>query len=363
MFMASSRMEALRFVAYTAWTLVVGATVTVQMCCSVHLNSRAEKALQPYNAFYIMNISVALGGLGLVPQSVCSREPVKKPARWWSMLGGLCSLPAFVSTPAGQLCGIQRVLLAQLLGMLSAALVFDLRRGSLKLKEIWRFGGFGLVALGVTIENLGSSSSSTEGNPALAMVLLAGVFVTGGGYALQAKCTSRLARDVGTTFRATAINALVNTLASLPIDAVICWALGKPPALSLEDWPFWLFVGFQSAFYTGSLAALPSVLGYTAAFLILLVGKLASSTLTDALGVTGTKVPLDWLRCLCLVLVLAGTTLFSWSGPAQAPAEALSGHSISSSLVSFHPSFVATEPDNECEGQRSSLRVTGVGQS
>jgi uncharacterized membrane protein YdcZ (DUF606 family) len=217
--------------------------------------------------------------------------------------------------------------------MLSVALVFDLHHGSLKLHEVWRLGGFGLVALGVTLETLGRSDSSGVGNPVLTMVLLAGVFMTGGGYALQAKCTSRLARDVGTTFRATAINALVNTLASLPLDAVICWGLGKPAVLSWLDWPFWLFVGFQSAFYIGSLAALPSVLGYTASFLILNVGKLASSTVIDALGVTGTVVPVDWLRCLCLVFSLAGTALFSWSGPAQPRIQAKTRFATRSSPV------------------------------
>jgi len=360
MVMASSRVGALRYVACLSWALVVGMSVTVQMCCTVALNGKAPKGSQPYNAFYISNISVVLGGLMLVPQSVCcSKEPCKKPAKWWSVFGGLCSLPAFASIPAGQLCGIQRVLLAQLLGMLSTAFVFDLRRGSLKLKEIWRLGGFGLVALGVTIENLSSSSSPGERNPVLATVLLAVVFLSGCGFALQAKCTSRLARDVGTTFRATAFNALVNCLASLPIDAVICWGLGKPAVLSWVDWPLWLFVGFQSAFYTGSLAQLPQLLGYTASYLILLVGKLASSTATDAYGVTGLTVPLDWLRCLCLALVLAGTALFSWSGKSQRPGEA----AREDSCCSLHPSFAAPEPINECDGQRSALRVEGAGQS
>merc|ERR1712129_553328 len=212
--------------------------------------------------------------------------------------------------------------------------------------------------------NLGRSSSSGDGNPVLAMVLLAGVFVTGGGYALQAKFTSRLARDFGTTGRATAFNALVNTLASLPIDAVICWGLGEPPVLSLLDWPLWLFVGFQSAFYIGSLAALPSVLGYTASFLILLIGKLTSSTVTDALGVTGKVVPFGWIRGVCSVLVIAGTILFSLEcGPAQAPAENSSEIPVCSSLISCHPSFVAPEPDKECGGQRAALRVNGAGQS
>lgn len=357
--MANSRKDALRFAAYTVWTLAVGATVTVQMCCSVAINSRASEELRQYNAFYIATIQVVLGGLYLVPPSVISKQPIKKPTRWWSTLGGLCSLPSFVTTPAGQLCGVQQVLLAQLLGMLSAALVFDLRRGSLKLKEVWRLGGFGLVTLAVTIENLGSSSSSGEGNTVLAMVLLGGTFVTGAGYALQAKFACRLSRDLGNTFRATAFNALVSTLANLPISAVICWGLGKPPVLSWADWPYWLFVGFQSAFYIGSLATLPSVLGYTASFLILLVGKLASSTLTDAYGVTGTVVPLDWLRGICLVMVLAGTTLFSWSGPAQAAAE----NSDENSICSFHPSFVAPEPGIECGEQRASLQANGARQS
>merc|ERR1712187_296060 len=80
---------------------------------------------------------------------------------------------------------------------------------------------------------------------------------------------------------------------------------------SANDWPMWLVVGAQSAFYIGSLANLPGILGFTITYLLALLGKLASSSVVDAYGWSGRLVQFGWFRGLAFACVLVGSALFS----------------------------------------------------
>jgi len=337
-----------KFVACVLWAVAVGASVTAQMCVNVKLNGHSSSPT--YHAFYVSNLGILLGGLMLVPRSVFAPKPWHRPVHCWSLLGGICTLPAFASVPAGMMLGVQIVLLVQLLAMLSTALVFDVRAGRIRLSDIRRLGGFGVVVLGVAVENFFSGGSGGKGMSVTAALLLLTVFVSGVGFAVQAKCNARLARDVGSTARSTAISAVVAVTAGLPVDATLAWGVGVAPRFSLQDWPLWLFVGLQSAFYIGSLSRLPAHLGYTTSYLALLLGKLSSSSVTDALGVTGTRVPFDWPRGFALGLVFAGTWLFASSAGHAAQHAPQPGCTLSS----FHPSFV--DPEAEELGNHGSVR-------
>lgn len=292
------------------WAVAVGASVTVQLCCSVLINRRSAEP--GYHAFYVANLSVLLGGVALVPHAAVSSETFRGPKRWWSVLGGLWTLPSFVGIPAGALLGIQLVLLSQLLAMLGTALLFDLRRGRVHWTDATRMSGFLVVLGGVATDNFAFSSTGSSLTP-LAALLLCGSFASGVGYAVQAKCNARLARDVGNTPRAVVISALVNIVAGLPLDLFLLFGKGVRPVADWRDWPLWVFAGAQSAFYIGSLAQLPRELGYTTSYLTLLLGKLISSSFVDALGLAGKVVPFEWKRGLAIALVLVGTALFSGS--------------------------------------------------
>jgi len=297
-------------VLYSAWAAAVGVSITAQLCVTVILNSRSPS--QEYHAFYVSAICTMIGGVMLLPRSIQAPGTVTRPKHWWSTLGGMYTVTSFFSIPATLAMGAQLVLLVMLLATLSTALVFDIRRGRVSLSDWWQLAGLGLVLLGLLLDGLPSwASGSSAGAGAAVPLLLLAVFATGVGYGLQAKCNARLARDLGSTSRATAFSAAVSTLCSLPFAALVCFGFGVAPVLRGADWPLWAFAGLQSAFYVGSLAQLPKVLGYTAAYVVLLAGKLVSSSVADAAGLAGQRVPFSTLRGVSLVLALAGAVLFS----------------------------------------------------
>lgn len=297
-------------VLYSAWAAAVGVSITAQLCVTVILNERSPS--QKYHAFYVSVISILLGGLMLVPRCIQSPEAVKRPKYWWSMLGGMFTVTSFFSIPATMLMGVQLVLLVMLLATLSTALVFDVRRGRVSLSDPRRLAGLGLVLVGLLLDALPAwAAGSSTGTTTAVLLLLLAVFATGIGYGLQAKCNARLSRDLGSVSRATAFSAAVNTFCCLPFAAIIYFGLGVAPTLHTADWPLWMFAGLQSAFYVGSLAQLPKVLGYTAAYVVLLAGKLVSSSVADAMGLAGQRVPFSILRGVSLLLALAGAILFS----------------------------------------------------
>eukprot|EP00401_Gymnodinium_catenatum_P079867 CAMPEP_0117501538 /NCGR_PEP_ID=MMETSP0784-20121206/23350_1 /TAXON_ID=39447 /ORGANISM="" /LENGTH=329 /DNA_ID=CAMNT_0005296795 /DNA_START=61 /DNA_END=1050 /DNA_ORIENTATION=+ len=325
----------------------------MNLVVSVILNSRSDDATP--HAIYVNNFSVFLGGVMLVPRAVFSPAPCRKPTYWWSLLGGIYSIPGFVGIPAGNMMGVQVVLLVQLFAMLSTALAFDFRRGHVQLTDMKQLGGFCVVIAGVVVDNASSMSFSGP-NVLVSLILLLLVFSSGVGYGLQAKCNGRLARDVGSSSRATIISAIVCLVATAPVNAYLCWGDGVQPRFRWNDWYFWAFAGFQSAFYIGSLAKLPQYLGYTTSYLVLLVGKLGSSTVVDAMGVTGKTVPFGALRAMSLVLVFIGTALFS--GKAQpGPQPDVDGVPVDLSFTAGPDGAETEQTKRRADGEALALEV------
>lgn len=292
-----------------AWAVLVGTSVSVQMVVSQRLNRHSDEPR--FHALYVTTLSTLLGGIALLP--VAARKPATA-ARWpsqkWLMLGGLCTLPAFVCIPAGKILGVQLVLLLQLMGMLSTALALDVRSDRLKLADKARLLGFGLVLSGVSFEGLqGASGGAFSGLSS--QVMISAVFFTGVGFATQANCNGRLAQDVGGAVRATVISACVTVLGSIPIQIFLIFGAEVNPHLSLADWPLWIYAALQSVCYVGSLAVLPRSLGFTTTYLTLLMGKLVSSAIIDTQGLVAAPKPLTLLKCVSLAFVVAGATLFS----------------------------------------------------
>uniref|UniRef100_A0A7S4QIL1 EamA domain-containing protein n=1 Tax=Alexandrium monilatum TaxID=311494 RepID=A0A7S4QIL1_9DINO len=318
------------------WALLVGASVTGMMCTNVVLNGRSPNP--DFHSLYTAQIATLFGGVLLVPRCITAPAPCVRPGRWWSLIGGIFALPGFVCVPASKYVGVQVVLLTQLVAMLGTALLFDIRRGRVRLTDFKRLAGFGVVIAGVFVENL-SVGSGSEGFSVEALLLLIGVFGSGVGYALQAKCNSRLARDVGSTARSTFISSMVCLVAGVPLDFVFGAGYRIGLVMHLHDWALWLYTGFQSAFYIASLSRLPGWMGYTTSYLVLLVGKLTSSSVVDAMGLSGKVVPFDYVRGLALTMVFVGTALFSTGGQRQQREEA------SFTISSLEPAFV--DPANE----------------
>jgi len=202
------------------------------------------------------------------------------------------------------------VQLVQLSAMLTTAMVFDLLSGELRPSDSRRLVGFSLVTAGVIVSNISGAKELSDFNVTAAIYLI-GVYASGVGFVLQAKCTGTLAEDVGGVVRATTINAIVTGAAVSPFVSAVWFSRGVKPMLSAEDWHLWLFVGAQSAFYIGSIGILPKALGYTSSYLALLLGKLTTSSAADAMGLTGRAVPFGWWRGASLLLVVLGATLFS----------------------------------------------------
>lgn len=222
-------------------------------------------------------------------------------------------MPGPSTIPATASLGTQLVLLAQLAGMLVTALVFDGRAGKISWSDRSRIYGFAAVLMGVAVDNI-QTLNGEEGFDAWSAVFFAASFGTGVGYALQAKCNGLLAQDFGSTARATCFSSAVSILANIPVLLIFRFKLGVPLYFSTDDWVVWLSVGIQSAFYIGSLAVLPSLLGYTGSYLLLLLGKLASSSLADATGLSGKIIDFGLFRATALVLIFLGAALFSKQG-------------------------------------------------
>jgi hypothetical protein len=87
--------------------------------------------------------------------------------------------------------------------------------------------------------------------------------------------------------------------------------LDKWPAFTLQDWPRFVFAAFQSAFYIGSLSCVPRFTGYTTAFMAVHCGSLVTSSICDATGTLGRRIPFSVSRAIALMFVVSGVWLFS----------------------------------------------------
>jgi uncharacterized membrane protein YdcZ (DUF606 family) len=336
-------------VAYAVWAVIVGGSVSLQLCNSVLLNNR-DTSEHKCHGLYVSALAVLIGGFVLLPRAVYSPKPFRKPSPWWHALGGLCSLPLFATIPAGKFFGTSVVLLAQLMGMLSTSLAFDIQSGEMKVTDIRRWLGFLAVVFGCTAEKLFNigDDAATEWT-LMHVVMLFLVFASGVCMALQAKLNALLVQDVGSVARSTVICALVFCVCSSPAQLYIRFGLGVAPAVHLQDLPFWLCGGLQSAFYIGSLSMIPKSLGYTGSYLALLLGKLGTSCLVDAVGLTGKTVPFTWAKALSMMVVLVGATAFSAKTTSQGEQASLKNGAGVPGTISCEGSFLQ-EPDTEHSG-------------
>merc|ERR1719291_1629841 len=244
-------------------------------------------------------------------------KPWGKPTTWYSMLGGVFILTQFLTIPAFNVLGVQIVMLATLLGMLFTGMALDWHDGALKANDCRKYFGVLIVMAGVILDIFGPSifgaskhSSSDHCFSSSSLLYVGASFGVGVGYALMSKANAQLAIDLGSAQRATVMCAIVATLARAPLMAW-CWIHGHPPYLSISDWPYWLAAAVQSALFNCSLAVLPSLLGYTANMIVMLIGKMVFSTAIDAAGWAGQTVPLDAVRAISVLIVLVGNVMFA----------------------------------------------------
>ncbi|CAE8695703.1 unnamed protein product [Polarella glacialis] len=329
--------------ACTIWAALVGASVACNLVITTHLSSRSDEP--KLNSFYVNAMCAFLGAVSLIPQASLTQAPFRRPTQMWSLLGGLCSLTSFANTLGSQLVGAQIDLLLQLLGLLSMALFLDARVGRITCSDHRRIFGFLIVVAGIGANSfhVADGFDTVQQQPLFTAVVLAGVFVSGLGFTMQAKCNGQLSVDIGGPARACIICAAVTLIGGSPIQAYIYFDLGVPFEFTLEDWPLWTLTGLQSAFYAGSLAVLPAKLGYTATYLAIMFGKLASSSILDAGGMIASAQPFTVQRALSLVLVFVGSGLFSSQPSRLSPLSPLSSPlsllpSPFSPLPSYHPS-------------------------
>jgi len=297
------------------WALTVGISVPIDVCNQNFLNRYASERGVDSNlhAFYIVQLSLAMGALLLAVPSFRSREVWRPPTRWWSWMGGICSLLGFITVSATPLLGVQLMLTVQLLGILMTFFVLDILEGTVRWSDWHKHFGFATVVLGVAIDNL-SALEGTQRISSSWIFHFLGTLFSGIGYALQAKCNKALAQDVGGSARAAMVSAAVSFIAGVPIAVYLTYDRDVPLTLDAHLWPFWILAGSQSAFYILSMATLPKCLGFTFSYLAILCSKLSFSALADELALSGTRVPLSVNRVLSLLLVIVGAYAFNACG-------------------------------------------------
>lgn len=323
---------------YTFWAFVAGATIPIGTANNAILNTRSE--FPQYQAFYTSLLGIALGGFGLLPLAYVSAIECKAPTRWWSLCGGLWTLPAFGILIAAPDLGIQLTLLVGLVAQLATTLLLDRLDGRHLFTSPSRLLAVGIVLCGVFMDQPNppiskihlrtrSLLASNQAHDGLEASLTSRVVIvdivlsalSGIGYTLQSKCNNVLSKDVGSAAGATAVSAAVNALASVPICWYLCACLEKWPTFLLQDWPRFVFAAFQSAFYIGSLSLVPRFIGYTTSFMAVHCGSLVTSTMFDAAGTLGKRIPFGISRAIALMFVLAGVWLFSRATAAEASCE------------------------------------------
>jgi len=299
--------------AFCAWAACVGVSVTLQLLNSVTLNRYS--ADPTYHSVYISQITVLLGGLVAAPSATLEPKPWSLPRQWWTLLGGLCTVPQFALIAAGPYFGTEITLLGLLLGQLGTAFLVDVFNGKLALENWPRLLGFAIVLGGIVANSLslgGGPRQPLQGQLGLQPALmLLGCVATGSGYALQAMCNGGLAEDLGHPARATVVCTVTNVLSNLPLLAAVYWGLHVMPVVSLSDWPRFLFAGVQNAFFIGSLSVLPRHLGYTLTYMCIQTSNLAASAVSDAYGLSGHLVPASFQRLASIACVVLGAGLFS----------------------------------------------------
>lgn len=294
---------------YVAWATCMGISVPLGMVNTVFLNSEAAESDRKYHAVYIANLAVAMGGVELLPWTIRSEQPMTKPRRWWHLAGGLGSIPVFFAISASSVLGSQVVLIVQLAALLASFFIFDLKDGRVRLNDVTKLPALLIIFSGVLLENVDHGVSISGSVEEFAMLGL--VAVSGIGFAIQSKCNSALAEDLGSAFRASVVSSLVHVVASVPVELYILFWCHVPVSLSVNRWYCWLAAGLQSAFYITSMAYLPKVLGFTKCYVISSVAKMVASLIIDAKGLMGQTIPVSTLRVCALIIVLMGSVVFN----------------------------------------------------
>lgn len=304
------------------WAVLAGASVTLQLGGTIALNGKASYNVETLQTHVMRSLYVAQGGnlVGAVWLAVLAvvvpGDPPQRPQELWYVFGGIVTLPAFVATPAAQVLGLQLVLMLLLLGMIGAALVFDCQARRLHLGRV-RSGGLALLFFGVVLE-LVDAVPLIEGPAAEVILYVVGCLLAGILFAVQSKMNVRLASDLGSPLRsATWCNTSAFVVGVLLLVYVRFGFLVKYE-LKLSQWWIWLLVGLQSAFYTLTLTLLPKLLGYSSMFVLVLAGKLGSSSIADTLGAFQPAVPLSVLRCASVCVMLTGAILYTLLGSSAA---------------------------------------------
>eukprot|EP00928_Gymnodinium_smaydae_P012952 TRINITY_DN1472_c0_g1_i2.p1 TRINITY_DN1472_c0_g1~~TRINITY_DN1472_c0_g1_i2.p1 ORF type:complete len:349 (-),score=45.28 TRINITY_DN1472_c0_g1_i2:31-1077(-) len=305
------------------WSIAVGASVAAACVFSTRINANAPDQGKELHSIYVSSAVLLLGGMLMAPTALGDKTPWGKPTKWYSLMGGVCITLEFLALPAFTYLGVQVVLLGMLLGMLFTGVILDFRDGRLTSREHLRFFGFVVVIMGVILDYFGpgwldTAETSSQPFTSASLPWLMASFACGVGYALMAKSNSQLAKDLGSSSRATLVCGIVAVLSRAPLMAWIYFGRGIAPTLSFADeWQYWLAAAAQSAFYNGSLAILPGLLGYTTNCVVMLFGKLVFSSIIDAYGLTGERVPMDVPRVLGVLLVLSGTIVSSFASRRQ----------------------------------------------
>ena len=88
---------------------LIGASVSAHSAMAIILN----KNQKPLHAVYLTTVNAALGlSMLSLPVLVFVRVKYVCPARWWTLLGGLATLPSIAAIPGSQRLGIQASALA-----------------------------------------------------------------------------------------------------------------------------------------------------------------------------------------------------------------------------------------------------------
>lgn len=315
------------FYFYSLWSLAAGASLPLATANNAILNSRSQ--YPNVQSFYTSLLGTLLGGICVFPFSLNSTEKWQAPTCWWSLLGGLCALPACGVLVAVPVLGIQVALLVVLCAHLFTTLILDEIDGRCQLAHSTRLIAVAVVLIGAALDSMHRQQSvdpelsGHEGSRSLLRGALTNLFyiamaaIVGVGYTLQAKCNGRLAKDLGSPARATGVSALVNLVASIPILLLLSNYLGIWPVFLVGDWIQFVFAALQSAFYIGTISVVPDRMGYTFAFMAIQCGSLVVSSIVDAVGVLGVSVAFDAWRFAAINFVFAGLFLLSGDGSVE----------------------------------------------
>lgn len=138
------------------------------------------------------------------------------------------------------------------------------------------------------------------------LLYVAFAFLAGMMVAFQAPINSALGKKIG---------GLEGALVSLSVGSMTLFFIvlffGKGQILQVFSVPKWLIIGgfFGAAFVTIIIISIP-FLGVATTIFATIFGQIVISLIIDHFGLFGVqKIPIDWYRCLGLLLMLIALTL------------------------------------------------------